>query len=373
MKSLGLYIHIPFCPYRCHYCDFLIFTGKQEQIPHYIDRLAADIEKSGKEHPEYRVNSIFIGGGTPSLLAAPHIRRITEAVRHSFEVVADPEITLEANPETLSKEKLAGYLEAGVNRLSLGVQSTHSSHLQLMGRGHTPADVREAIRRARQVGFKNLSGDLIFGIPNQTLREWEETLSELFSWNLDHFSAYSLQIEEGTRFGHDVGKGKLTPSDDDLQAEMYERLFELSAENNLRRYEISNFAKPGFESRHNLIYWNNEEYLGFGLGAVSYLNGVRFWNTKNLDRYLSGNELTVGSETLPLEKRVGESLMLGLRLDDGISLSSFRNRFGIDVAEVYREPIERFVDLKLLDKQKDRLKLTPKGAFIANEVLKAFV
>lgn len=373
MKPLGLYLHIPFCPYRCHYCDFLIFTGREEAIPFYVKTLVADIEHYASAYPQYQISTIFIGGGTPSLLEAEQIETVLSAVRKNFSVNQNAEVTLEANPETLTLEKLKGYREAAINRLSLGVQSLLPKHLSRSGRGHTPEEAYAGFETARQAGFQNINVDLMFGFPDQTLQEWMQTLEAVTRWNPDHLSMYSLQIEPGTPFGKDFKSGKLVIPPDEVQAEMYQQGASFITNQGFIHYEISNFAKPNFASPHNQIYWRNEEYLGLGLGAVSYIDTKRFWMTRNLSQYLSGRKRIAGSEVMTFKGQMGETVILGLRFIQGLSAKRFRDRFKLELHDVYDKPIRKFQNLGFLTWDGNYLRLTREGLPVSNEVLLAFV
>jgi len=373
MKPLGLYIHIPFCPYRCHYCDFVITVGREQKIPDYVKAICLDLKQYAETMPGYEIASIYIGGGTPSLLPPSYIEEILICARESFRAHSDLEISLESNPETLTIGSLVGYRKAGTNRLSLGVQSTHPKHLKRMGRGHTTEEAHRVFLLAREAGFENLNVDLMFGLPDQTVEEWDDTLAEVLSWKPDHLSAYGLQVEEKTAFWKENRKGLLLIPEQESQAQMYEALIETCAKHGLEQYEISNFAKTGRACRHNLIYWHNEEYLGIGLGAVSYIEGTRFWMTRNFKTFLSGEERIVGNETLDNRRQLGESLMLALRLKEGISLNQFRAHFSTDLKAIYPTELDRYTQLGLLNLQGDRLALSPKGMLLSNEVLQAFI
>lgn len=373
MKELGLYIHIPFCPYRCHYCDFLLFTRADHKIPSYLEALKKDLENFASQVPLYEIKSIYIGGGTPSLLTGDQMGALLASVKNSFRVKAEAEISIESNPGTLTLQKLSGYLQAGVQRISLGVQSLQDHHLSRLGRLHSGQQAREAFDMIRQAGFTNVNVDLLFGLPEQTLEEWKETLSEVFSWSPEHLSAYGLQVEKGTRFWSEVKTGKLFLPEEETQVSMYETLLQTCRQYGVNQYEISNFAKPGYECRHNLIYWNHEEYLGIGVGAVSYIEGERFRRTKNLEKYCSGQARIAERETLPVPTRMGETMMLGLRLRAGVSSSGFQRRFGKPLNKVYGSEITKFKNLDLIEWNGERLALTEKGILLSNEVLQAFL
>lgn len=373
MKPLGLYFHIPFCPYRCHYCDFLSFAKHEEEIPAYVKALVSDLKFFSESCRDYEIRTIFLGGGTPSLLSAEQIEAILSAVQTFFHTSCALEITVESNPGTITFEKLSSYLSLGVNRLSFGVQALQNHHLKRMGRIHTAEEAEQGFNLARKAGFQNINTDLIFGLPNQTLEEWENTLGQVLQWAPEHISMYGLQIEEGTPFSTDHKQGILTLPGEEIEASMYEKGIEFLREQGYDQYEISNFAKPGFECRHNLIYWMNEEYLGIGLGAVSYLNKKRFWMTRNLLKYLKGEERAIGEEVLPVEKEMGETMMLGLRLLQGVSNLSFFNRFGKKIQDVYKKQISKYSPSGLLEWKNENLCLSLSGMMIANEIIQDFI
>ncbi len=373
MKPLGLYFHIPFCPYRCHYCDFLSFAKHEEEIPAYVKALVSDLKFFSESCRDYEIRTIFLGGGTPSLLSAQQIEAILSAVQTFFHTSCALEITVESNPGTITFEKLSSYLSLGVNRLSFGVQALQNHHLKRMGRIHTAEEAEQGFNLARKAGFQNINTDLIFGLPNQTLEEWENTLGQVLQWAPEHISMYGLQIEEGTPFSADYKQGILTLPGEEIEASMYEKGIEFLREQGYDQYEISNFAKPGFECRHNLIYWMNEEYLGIGLGAVSYLNKKRFWMTRNLLKYLKGEERAIGEEVLPVEKEMGETMMLGLRLLQGVSNLSFFNRFGKKIQDVYKKQISKYSPSGLLEWKNENLCLSLSGMMIANEIIQDFI
>ncbi|MCL5055109.1 MAG: radical SAM family heme chaperone HemW [Firmicutes bacterium] len=373
MKPLGLYFHIPFCPYRCHYCDFLSFAKHEEEISEYVKALVSDLKFFSESCRDYEIRTIFLGGGTPSLLSAQQIEAILSAVQTFFHTSCALEITVESNPGTITFEKLSSYLSLGVNRLSFGVQALQNHHLKRMGRIHTAEEAEQGFNLARKAGFQNINTDLIFGLPNQTLEEWENTLGQVLQWAPEHISMYGLQIEEGTPFSTDHKQGILTLPGEEIEASMYEKGIEFLREQGYDQYEISNFAKPGFECRHNLIYWMNEEYLGIGLGAVSYLNKKRFWMTRNLLKYLKGEERAIGEEVLPVEKEMGETMMLGLRLLQGVSNLSFFNRFGKKIQDVYKKQISKYSPSGLLEWKNENLCLSLSGMMIANEIIQDFI
>jgi len=318
-KTIGLYLHVPFCHARCGYCDFVTFTGKEERIDEYVNDLCAEIALYGRQSPETHIEipTIFFGGGTPSLLDPTHLRVILDSVRKHFSLVPGAEITLEANPESVTREKADGWRMAGVNRISLGLQAFDDALLKKMDRLHDVRQFVEAYGGVRTAGFTNVSVDLIYGFAEQTLDDWQKTLKETVRLQPEHLSLYALKIEEHTPFaarGYKIN--------DDHEAEMYEWARGYLKSEGYDHYEISNFSRPGKECRHNLIYWRQEDYLGLGVGAVGCVEGLRWENHKNLNDYhrdiAKGVLPRISTETLDAKTRRFERLMLGLRLRGGL-------------------------------------------------------
>lgn len=382
LKTLGLYLHIPFCVKKCLYCDFLSFDylGETEQRD-YCDSLIREIENAGLvTGNEYMVDTIFIGGGTPSLINEALTVDIMSAVRANFKVMPDAEITMESNPKTLTETKLAAYLGAGINRLSMGVQSLNDNCLGQLGRIHNREDFLKNYQMARIAGFKNISLDLMFAIPGQNMEIWVETLQEAMDLEPAHISFYSLQIEEGTPFYDFFKQGKLSQTGDEVDREMYHGAMGRLKEAGYHHYEISNAAKPGFESRHNLKYWSFEDYLGIGLGAHSFLNGNRFSNTKNLDIYReklnAGESPEAWRHENTRKDSISEYVFTGLRKTGGLDLQNFSQRFDTTLQEYYQKEwpnINKYICDKYLFIDENNLKITEKGLDIANRILTEFV
>lgn len=377
-KDLELYIHIPFCVRKCAYCDFLSGPQNQEIIEKYVDALICEINVHTVYTAlslNYKVISVFIGGGTPSILSTSQVERIFEALRKSFDIAEDAEITVEANPGTITKEKLQTYKRVGINRISFGLQSTNNDELKLLGRIHTYEDFFESYQLARECGFENINVDLISAIPKQTLQSWEETLQKIIELELEHISAYSLIIEEGTPFAEQYGEG--CPKERDLPSEeeervIYQRTEEVLAKAGYHRYEISNYAKQGKECRHNLGYWERKNYLGIGLGASSLIENTRYKNTDDLDWYIThANELDSiqeDREQLTTIEQMEEFVFLGLRKIEGISETEFAENFGKSIEECYGTQLERLLSEDLLKRENGRLMLTKRGIDISNYV-----
>lgn len=367
-RKLGLYLHIPFCRTKCLYCDFCSFVSREdEEREQYVRALITEIE--GKRNYEYLVDTVYFGGGTPSLLTKEQIARILSALRENFSISPNAEITLECNPMTHldDGEKYFGALRAlGVNRLSLGIQSANDTELKLIGRRHSFEDAKKTFFAARTAGFDNISIDLMLGIPSQTVASLKESVNEFLKLGAEHVSIYSLQLEEGTPLYKMREKYDL--ADDDAAADMYEMVVKIMREANYCHYEISNYAKEGRESRHNSKYWRLDEYLGLGLAAHSDFGGKRFENTRNMEKYFSGEWLEAECEISESEREF-EFLMLGLRTSAGISKNEFSNIFGFDFGEKYGPKIEKFKNAGYIFENGDRLMLTERGFEVSNSIL----
>jgi len=374
----GCYVHIPFCARKCAYCDFNSYGGYgQAGMKHYVDALIHEIH-STRVDDLLGVDTVFFGGGTPTVIPKTSLAAILAAVLETLPVATDAEITTEANPGSTDIEGVALLREAGFNRISFGVQSFDNDILRGLDRIHTGAEANKAIRAARGAGFENISIDLMYGLPRQTLEQWRETLDGALELDLDHLSMYSLIIEEGTGFGALAAKGKLPLPDDDTAADMFEIARTSAAAAGFTQYEISNYAKPGRECRHNIHYWKNEQYLGFGAGAVSYQNNIRRTRILSPTRYAdavdSGADLTFELERPTHEQQMAETMMLGLRLTQtGVDCETFARRFGADPRDLWHSEIQRFAAMGLIEHEGQKLRLTSRAAFLANEVMAAFV
>ncbi|MBQ7872349.1 MAG: radical SAM family heme chaperone HemW [Clostridia bacterium] len=366
-RNLGLYIHIPFCRTKCLYCDFCSFVSRDEQQREaYVGALLREIEARGTK--DYSVDTVYFGGGTPSLLSAEQIGRILGEIKESFNVSPDAEITLECNPMTVSDgDKYFKELRAlGVNRLSLGVQSAVDGELKLIGRRHSFEDAKATFLAARGAGFENISVDLMLGIPSQTLDSLRASANQVIKLAADHISIYSLQLEEGTPLYR--MRERYSLADDDTAADMYELVVKMMKDAGYRHYEISNFARGGRESKHNCKYWRLDEYLGLGLAAHSDFGGKRLENTRDMERYLGGEWLEAASDISNSEREF-EFLMLGFRTADGISKSEFLARFGVGFDEKYGEKMEKFKKMGYFCEKGDALALTESGFEVSNAIL----
>lgn len=370
------YIHIPFCAAKCGYCDFNSYAGLMALAPDYVDALCRQISATGPS--DIPLKSVFFGGGTPSILQASHLRRILAALGEQFALDSSAEITMEANPESATAAKLEAAREMGFNRLSMGAQAFRDDLLQSLDRVHSHVTFLRAYNDARQVGFDNLSFDLMFALPGQTLKDWEETIQRAIELQPDHLSAYCLTLEEGTRFWELAARGDLVEADESLQAEMFLMCREMLTRAGYEHYEISNYALPDKRCRHNLVYWHNAPYYGFGTGAVSFTNGCRVkWETDPTSYVrqiqLTGYPEKSEAEEVSPETRLGESMMLGLRTADGVSLRRLSDDTGIDAETIYADTVTRHVQDGLLEKNGDSVRLTEKGLLLANEVAASFL
>jgi oxygen-independent coproporphyrinogen III oxidase len=376
-QALSLYIHIPFCRRKCRYCDFLSWPGRLEMLVPYVTALVREISKYRGVLSERQVSTVFFGGGTPSLLTSEQVNQILETIAAAGTLLPDCEISLEANPEMLTEDKLRGYREAGVNRLSLGVQSTHEALLAFLGRGHSPSDFYHAVESARKVGFSNISGDLIFGIPGQSLDLWHQSLEKMVQLQLNHLSCYGLTYEKGTPLFDNLLQKSFQAVDEDLEWKMFRHAIAWLQQKGYDHYEISNYAMPGDQCRHNLTYWENREYLGVGAGAHGFLNGERYENTTVLEDYLQRlkeNEYpVVNREVVSLRESVSETCFLGLRLRKGISESAFQQRYGRSLNDFYPAVLPRLMEKRLLEREAGRIRLTERGIDLSNQVFTALM
>jgi len=387
MKPLGLYLHLPFCIHKCAYCDFVSYSGRQANIPRYVEAVARELlwYRDRGLFDEYEINTIYVGGGTPSL-AVQSLALFFEQFRETLFANAE-EMTVEVNPGTIGLAGLRLLYQAGCRRLSIGVQSFHEHELRALGRIHSVREAELCIEAARTAGFVNLSLDVMFGIPGSTPASWEETIQRTLAFLPEHVSAYNLTIEEGTLFWQQQQSGELLLPDDDTQVSMYDMAIKMLTAAGYDHYEISNFARPGHRSQHNQMYWRNEEYLGLGAAAYSYLNGCRYWNEASLDGYLSAVNSTgdthadkemhppavAGQEILNVEATMGETLMMCLRLCEGVKLAWFQQRFGQALDRMYAPQIARLTADGLLEATSTYLRLTHRGLLFANDVLQEFL
>ncbi len=378
MALPGVYIHIPFCRSRCSYCDFATGTYESELAQRYVTALVQEISEARRPVGLTVVDSIYLGGGTPSLLSPSQLERIFDAVHRRFSVTATAEVTMEMNPGTVTPEKLRAYKAAGVNRASFGAQTFDDRELAKLGRIHTADDVRTTIEMLHQTGFDNVSFDLIAGLPGQTIDDWRRNLDEAVKLHPEHLSLYLLEVHEGTPLAEHIRRGIQPKPDEDLAAEMYELMVERTASAGYKQYEISNFSQPGFESRHNSKYWTCDAVYGFGCSAHSYDgNRLRWSNERDASVYIdlveSGKTPIVDTTPLSENDVRSESVFLGLRLLRGMDLVEYRRRFGLDLRKENADDIARLLDAGLIDIDNDLLRLTRHGALLSNEVFSAFI
>ena len=392
---MGLYVHVPFCKTKCPYCDFNTYQGIENLIEPFLPAITSEITCWGDALAYPPVKSVFFGGGTPSYLPQGDIERILVAIQSSFQVDPAAEISIEANPGDLDEAACAGILNQGVNRLSIGVQSLDNDLLNLLGRRHQASEAVSAFQSARQAGFDNVNLDLMYGLPNQSMEQWQKTLSSLIELTPEHISLYALTIEEGTPMHRWAAEGKIPEPDSDLAADMYQHAREVLAEAGYHHYEISNWSLPDRACEHNLVYWENGPYLGVGPGAHSRLGDYRFWtvlsprdyNTKAatwadsgvqpladlVETALQGIPTLGGWEHLSLETTCSETMFLGLRLLDGLNLSEASAIAGTDLAKKFQTPIQECLNLGLLEQDGDCLKLTMQTYLVANQVFTRFL
>ena len=362
MRPLELYIHIPFCVKKCKYCDFFSGPSTADQRETYVKSLCRDIRSYTELAKAYRVISIFVGGGTPSTLTAEQMQQIFKAVRETFYVEENAEITIEMNPGTVDREKLSGYKKCGINRLSIGLQSTKDQELQRLGRIHTYEEFLETYRLARAEGFGNINIDLMSAIPGQSLADWEESLRTVAELDPEHISAYSLIIEEGTPFYEEYGEGRHAEElpDEETERKMYWRTKEILASYGYERYEISNYAKSGYACRHNLGYWDRTEYLGIGTGAASLIDNSRF-------------DYGEEPQKLSTSEQMEETMFLGLRKMKGVSKKQFSEIFGRSMESVYGDVLKDMEQKGLLTIEDEFVKLTSRGIDVSNYVMSEFL
>ena len=367
----GIYVHVPFCIVRCGYCDFNAYAGMDELAHPYVEALISEIRHRSDEGP---VATVFFGGGTPTQLDSDHLGRIIDAIRDCFDVAADAEVTIEANPESVSRSKFTQLLEAGFNRVSIGVQSLSPHILAKLERVHSAERALEALGEASAAGFERRSADLIYGTPSESIADWQDGVGRILETGVDHISAYALTVEEGTPLHSWVGRGQMPPPDEDDQAMKYEWLVERLAGAGFTRYEVSNFAKGRSWCRHNLNYWQAGEYLGLGAGAHSHVSGRRSWNLKSPQGYIAkAPEVEEGFEVLGAAAAAADAAMLGIRLSGGIDLGHFQETFGVDLLESYGSPLEELMGRGILELEDGYLRLSERGHLLGSQAAMVFV
>jgi oxygen-independent coproporphyrinogen-3 oxidase len=380
-EPLSIYLHIPFCRSRCTYCDFITYAGLDNLIEPYVQAVIQEVTLIGDNLSPLAAHTLYLGGGTPSLLTPAQAEAVISACQLHLNLKAGSEITVEANPGTVDHEKLSAFRSVGINRLSLGVQSANERELKLFGRQHTFAEAKEAFQQARAAGFDNINVDLIYGIPDQSRQDWLRSLEAVLAWQPEHVSLYCLSVEEDTPLATRIKQKSLLPPDPDLAATFYDDARERLALAGFQQYELSNWARPGYECRHNQQYWLNKAYLGFGVGAHSSMYSVRYWNVAQIDEYIRRIEAVdrgkqvlcppamEGHESVSEQTAMSDTLILGLRLvRDGINKEDFRLRFGRSVDEVFGPAIAQLEQKGLLSYRDNVLTLTERAYLISNQV-----
>ncbi len=363
----GIYIHIPFCKQKCRYCDFVSYCGREDAIDGYIEAL----KREAAEYAGEKADTIFIGGGTPSVLSAAQIKKVTDMCFDIFDITPDYEFTIEANPGTLDDRKIEAMLCGGINRISLGVQSFNDGELRKIGRIHSAETAYNTICLAKKSGFSNINIDLMTALPNQTRESLAKTLETAVSLPVTHISAYSLIIEDGTPLAKEYDEGKLILPPEDEDREMYAYAVDYLGEKGFAQYEISNFAKKDHECRHNIKYWTCEPYIGLGAAAHSFTGDKRYYNTSDLDEYMRGSRREV--TCLTENDKISEFIITGLRMNIGISETEFKERFNMDFGELYGKTVDKFISLGLMQYSGGRYSLTRRGIDVSNSILCEFV
>ncbi len=369
---LGIYVHIPFCKSKCEYCDFYSIGGSRDRrvTDDYLQALASHIREAGRLAPNHLVDTVYFGGGTPSFFGADNLEKILDEIHRSFRLSVEAEITVEANPDSVNVQGLKRMLRAGFNRLSLGVQSDDDAMLKYLGRPHNFAQAQTAMQKARQVGFANISLDLMYGLPNQTRMGWQETVEHIARMRPEHLSCYALKVEEGTPLYE--YKDSVNLPADDVQADMYLDACEILRSYGFEHYEISNFAKRGFASKHNMKYWTGGEYLGFGPTAASDFDGKRFTAIRDLRGYIQGiakhGQILSEVEHVPTRERAGEYVMLRLRTSEGISAEEYERSYLMPF-DTLGQAMERFRERGYAEFVKDRWRLTERGWLVSNQII----
>lgn len=377
----GLYIHIPFCVSKCNYCDFNSYKMDKNLKKRYLQdlKIEMDIYKKDleKNNEEIEITSVFIGGGTPSILNSEEIRELIYNIKEKFNINKDAEITIECNPGTLTLEKLKVMKDVGINRLSIGLQAVQNYHLKAIGRIHTYEEFEKNYKEALDVGFKNINIDLMYALPNQKFEEWKETLQKIVSLNPAHISAYSLILEEGTKLYDMYENKEFETIDEDTDIKMYNYTIDYLKENGYNQYEISNYSKNKHECKHNIVYWQCDHYIGLGAGASGYIGDTRYNNVESLEEYhnkVSMNEKPIENiEVLSIDDKIQEKIFMGLRMNKGIKFIDFKKQFNIGFEDKYKEKIKVLRENKLINKDESGISLTQKGREISNSVFIEFI
>jgi len=376
-ETIGIYVHIPFCTRKCNYCDFPSLPGMNGYFNDYAGAVCMEIESIASNFSSMTADSVFFGGGTPSVLPPNCIAKMVNSLSKNLKISENAEISIEINPGTVSRDKAVAYKELGFNRISIGLQSASNSILKFMGRIHTREMFEECVDLVKESGFSNINADVIFGVPNQTMEDFRETIELVLAKGVTHVSCYSLKIEEGTPWYELNEKGELPPVDEDLEREMYYWTIRRLNDAGFKHYEISNFAKPGFQSKHNIKYWTGRPYIGFGAAAHSYINNTRYSNIANPVEYIrrtkEGKSTMDSVEHIGPDEKLSERFILGLRLVDGINLKDLELEFGSEALKKYDGKIKMLIGKNLLCFENDMLKLTKAGLDFANQVWLEFI
>ncbi len=377
MKELGIYIHIPFCVKKCNYCDFLSFSSDERTREAYVETLVKEMRLEAQRYGSYQVQTVFFGGGTPSLLTVEQLEHLMRELRQQFSFCKEAEISMEVNPGTVTPESLAGYYRAGINRLSIGLQSANDEEMRLLGRIHNYPMFLECYEAAVAAGFENINVDVMSALPGQTCASYRETLEKVLSLKPvpKHISAYSLIIEEETPFYDAVKQGRLQLPEEDAEREMYDLTATLLREAGFHRYEISNYAREGYECRHNKSYWTRKNYLGLGLGAASLMDNVRFGNERDMQAYrarIDAGKAREEETALTVQEQMEETMFLGLRLMEGVSKTEFEKTFGVPMESMYKSVLEKHIQNGLL-LGGERIRLTNRGIDLSNQVMADFL
>lgn len=378
MSNLGLYVHFPFCLKKCKYCDFLSFeNGNDDDFELYAKAVVSELSRWREKLEDYEIDTIFFGGGTPSLLSKESMDIVIDAIYRNFNISEHLEFTVESNPKTLNTEKLSYYIDAGINRLSIGVQSLNDRILNFLGRVHSVKDFYQNYNDAREAGFKNINLDIMFSIPHQSYEDWMLTLEEVLSLKPEHISFYSLKFEESTIFYEMLNSGKIVENDEDQDRKMYWEAVNRMKKDRYIHYEISNAAALGYQCKHNLKYWSMDEYLGIGAGAHSYLKGERFSNETNLNKYIENAnnkvDTRVSIHTNSKEDNISEFVFTGLRKIDGISKKEFKELFGMSFENVFHEQIEELILGNWVEISQDKIRLTNQGMDVSNYIMSKLI
>ena len=381
MKELGIYVHIPFCKQKCYYCDFISYANKEEETKEYVKCIQKEIEIESKKYSkdEYEITTIYLGGGTPSYISALYIENIINVIKLNYNVKDNAEITIEINPGTVNEEKILIYEKIGINRVSIGLQTTNDKLLKQIGRIHTYEEFLNCYKLVSKSKIDNINVDLMLALPNQTIEDLEESLQKVIKLKPNHISLYSLILEEGTKLEKMVSENIVKLPEEDMEREMYWKTKRILEKNGYNHYEISNFAKEGYKSKHNMNCWSQKEYLGFGVAAHSYVNRKRYCNINNIEEYVSNikkGKIENNRTVCEIQNKIDEQkefMMLGLRKIDGIDIQEFKNKFVENPIYVFHKELEKLVNEDLVEIDLDKIKLTNKGLDFANLIWEKFV